>query len=38
MSTVWVILSTMGDTQYHGGFMMQVGGYHEYHRGESFVI
>ena len=30
MSTMGVILSTMGDVQYHGDIMMHVGGYHEY--------
>ena len=45
MSTVGVILSTVGDVQYRGGIMMHVGGYHEYRGGcsvpwgeKSFVI
>ena len=35
MSTVGVILSTMGDVQYRGDIMMHVGGYHEYRGGCS---
>ena len=45
MSTVGVILSTVGDIQYRGDIMMHVEGYHEYHGGcsvpwgeKSFVI
>ena len=45
MSTVGVILSTVGDVQYCGDIMMHVGGYHEYRGGcsvpwgeKSFVI
>ena len=30
MSTVGVILSTVGDTQYHRGYHDARGGYHEY--------
>ena len=30
-STVGVILSTVGDTQYRRDIMMHEGGYHEYH-------
>ena len=30
MSTVGVILSTMGDVQYRGGIHDACGGYHEY--------
>ena len=30
MSTVGVILSTLGDTQYRGGYHDACGGYHEY--------
>ena len=30
-----VILSAVGDVQYHGDIMMHVGGYHEYHGGCS---
>ena len=36
MSTVGVILSTVGDTQYHGDIMMHVGGYHEYCGGVQY--
>ena len=35
MSTVGVILSTVGDVQYRGDIMMQMGGYHEYRGGCS---
>ena len=35
MSTVGVILSTVGDVQYRGDIMMHVGGYHEYRGGCS---
>ena len=36
MSTIGVILSTVGDVQYHGGISCGMrGGYHEY-RGEVF--
>ena len=45
MSTVGVILSTMGDTQYYGGYHDACEEYHEYHGGcsvpwgkKSFVI
>ena len=39
MSTMGVILSTVGDVQYRGDIMMHVGGYHEYHGGiPSFEI
>ena len=45
MSTVGVILSTMGDVQYRGGYHDARGGYHEYRGGcsvlwgeKSFVI
>ena len=33
MSTVGVILSTVGDVQYRGGFHDARGGYHEYRGG-----
>ena len=36
MSTVGVILSTVGDVQYRGDIKMHVGGYHEY-RGRCSV-
>ena len=36
MSTVKVILSTMGDTEYREGYHDACGGYHEY-RGEFSV-
>ena len=32
MSTVGVILSTVGDVQYRGGYHDARGGYHEYHQ------
>ena len=35
MSTVVVILSTMGDVQYRGGYHDACGGYHEYRGGCS---
>ena len=35
MSTVGVILSTVGDTQYHGGYQDAHEGYHEYRGGCS---
>ena len=35
MSTVGVILSTVGDVQYRGGYHDARGGYHEYHGGCS---
>ena len=45
MSTVGVILSTVGDVQYRGGYHDARGGYHEYRGGcsvpwgeKSFVI
>ena len=38
MSTMGVILSTVGDTQYHGGCHDVHGKYHEYCGGKSFVI
>ena len=45
MSTVGVILSTVGDVQYRGGYHDACGGYHEYRGGcsvplgeKSFVI
>ena len=37
MSTVGVILSTVGDTQYHGDIMMHVWGYLEYRGGCSVL-
>ena len=33
-----VILSPMGDTQYHEDNMTHMGGYHEYHGGKSFLL
>ena len=35
MSTVGVILSTVGDVQYRGGYHDACGGYHEYRGGCS---
>ena len=35
MNTMGVILSTMGDVQYHGGYHDAPGGYHEYRGGCS---
>ena len=35
MSTVRVILSTVGDVQYRGGYHVACGGYHEYRGGCS---
>ena len=36
MSTVGVILSTMGDAQYRGGNHDACGGYHEYRGGVQY--
>ena len=38
MSTVGVILSTVGDAQYHGGYHDARGGYDEYHEVFSTVV
>ena len=35
MSSVGVILSIVGDVQYHGGYHDACGGYHEYRGGCS---
>ena len=36
MSTMGVILSTVGHTQYHGGYHDARGGYHEYNGGVQY--
>ena len=38
MSTVGVILSTVGDTQYHVGYHDAYGGYHEYRGGKILLL
>ena len=38
MSTVGVILSTVGDTQYHVGYHDACGGYHEYRGGKILLL